>query len=117
MSYPPGMRLRLLTFSCLAAVTACGCRVRESSRIPRTRMKRPAQTSERMQEVGAPPYGSVIYTIGVLESQIGGSTFWVLPGLCGHGGTDTSRPGMLYITHTGGLPGPTKGFQESFIAE
>ena len=29
-----------------------------------------------MQQVD-PPSGSVIYTIGVLESRIGGSTFWI----------------------------------------
>ena len=28
-----------------------------------------------------PPSGSAIYTVGVLESRVGGSTFWVLPGL------------------------------------
>ena len=28
-----------------------------------------------------PPSGSIIYSMGVLESRIGGSVFWILPGL------------------------------------
>ena len=35
-------------------------------------------TPGRIQKVDS-PQGSVIYTIGVLESRIGGSTFWILP--------------------------------------
>ena len=27
------------------------------------------------------PQGSILYTIGVLEPRIGGSTFWILPGV------------------------------------
>ena len=34
----------------------------------------------RIQKVD-PPSGSIIYTIGVLEPRIGGSTFWILPGV------------------------------------
>ena len=37
------------------------------------------QTPGRIQRVD-PPKGSVIYTVRVLESRIGGSTFWILPG-------------------------------------
>ena len=37
-----------------------------------------AQTPLRIQKVD-PPYGSIIYTIGVLKSRIGGSTCWILP--------------------------------------
>ena len=37
-------------------------------------------TPGRIQKV-RPPLGSVIYTVGVLESRIGGSAFWILPGL------------------------------------
>ena len=39
------------------------------------------QSPGRIQKMD-PPYGSTIYTIGVLESRIRGSVFWILPGLC-----------------------------------
>ena len=38
------------------------------------------QSPGRIQKVD-PPQGSVIYTIGVLGSRIGESTFWILPGV------------------------------------
>ena len=38
------------------------------------------QTSGRIQQKD-PPEGSVIYTIGELESRIGDSTFWIVPKL------------------------------------
>ena len=34
----------------------------------------------RIQKVD-PPEGPIVYTIGALESRIGGSTFWILPGV------------------------------------
>ena len=43
-----------------------------------------SQTPGRIQKVDRPTYGSisfVIYTMGVVESRIGGSTFWILPGV------------------------------------
>ena len=39
-----------------------------------------SQTPGRIQKRD-PPQGSAIYTIGVLDSRIGGSTFWILRGL------------------------------------
>ena len=38
-------------------------------------------TPGRIQQVG-----SVIYSVGVLEPRIGGSTFWILPGVWGRVG-------------------------------
>ena len=38
------------------------------------------QTPGQVQKVD-PPSRSMIYTIGVLEPRIGGSTFWILPGV------------------------------------
>ena len=38
------------------------------------------QTPGWIQKVDI-PYGSIIYTIGVLESRVGGSTSWILPGV------------------------------------
>ena len=32
-----------------------------------------------IQKVADPPWGSITYSIGVLESRIGGSFFWILP--------------------------------------
>ena len=40
-------------------------------------------------------WGSVIYTIGVLESRIGGSTLWILPGVRVTGGRTTAIPGLI----------------------
>ena len=40
----------------------------------------PTQTPEQIQKVD-PPLSSIIRTIGVFESRIGGSTFWILPGV------------------------------------
>ena len=39
-----------------------------------------SQTPGRIQKVD-PPYDSAIYTIRALQSGIGGSTFWILPGV------------------------------------
>ena len=47
--------------------------------------RRIAQTPGQIQNVDA-PQGSAIYTIGVLESKIGGSTFWDPPGSLGGSG-------------------------------
>ena len=41
----------------------------------------PAQPPGLIQKVD-PSLGSVIYTIGVPKSRAGGSTFWILPGIC-----------------------------------
>ena len=43
----------------------------------------PTPTPGRMHQVD-PPQGSVIYTIGIWESRIGGSTFSILPGVGVH---------------------------------
>ena len=62
---------------------ASGCERCELSRSKvRRRWKSGAMVSlaGHIQKVD-PPQGSVIYTIGVLESRIGGSTFWILPGV------------------------------------
>ena len=45
----------------------------------------PIQTPGRIHKVD-PPEGSVIYTIGVFESRLGGSTFWILPLVLSTGG-------------------------------
>ena len=37
-------------------------------------------TTERTQKVD-PPWGSIICSIGVFESRMKGSTFWILPGV------------------------------------
>ena len=39
-----------------------------------------SQTSGRIQKVD-PPQGFIVQTIGILEFRIGGSTFWILPGV------------------------------------
>ena len=45
----------------------------------KTVLPRP-QTPGRIQKVDPPP-SSILHTIGVLESRIGRSTFWILPGV------------------------------------
>ena len=46
-----------------------------------------------------PPWGSMTYTIGVLDSRIGGSTFWILPGVW-EAGTLASRQELQHCLRT-----------------
>ena len=55
-------------------------RLRQVAVVPINRTFQGPQTPGRIQKVD-PPEGPVIYTIGVLEYKIGGSTCWILPGV------------------------------------
>ena len=65
------------------------------------------QTPGRIHKVD-PPQGCVVYTIGVLESTIGGSTFGILPA-SGYGrvSLDYGLPKGIVAYHFGllGFPG------------
>ena len=54
--------------------TTC-TRSHQNAAIPFPSGRTQTQTPGQIQNVD-PPYGSTIHTIGVLESRIGGSTFW-----------------------------------------
>ena len=91
-----------------------------------------AESPGRIEKMD-PPWGSVIYTIGVLESRIGGSVFWILPGLweaeCRPSSPMTCRafplakptPGILHLLTVAagewGLEQPSSPRQEPEVAQ
>ena len=65
-----------------------------------------AKTPGRIQKVD-PPGGSIIYSIGALESRIGGFYFLDPPGSLGTGVLDSRMKGStLWILPRSGTPSP-----------